>query len=316
VARRYFRNGPSRTLAVAVTDSATSITVDNATGFPSTYPYTLILDHAASTEEVVLVTASPGGSVLTVQRGYNGTTSYAHSTGAVVVHGPAAIDFDEANAHANATTDVHGATGALVNTGSVQTVIGRKTFANGAATTTGEVMTRGATETVSGNKTFQGNNGFSGENTFTGRVRIDSAHPNTIHPLGVMDIEKASADSVLSPGADADVAVLGVGHSFVAGRRYRVKAIIQTLSSTAGGVGVLTIRNVTDSVNLNLSVSHNVLPTTATATLECEDIYDPPSTAARIVQAWIHSTSGAIKMDNNAGVSNSQIYIEDLGLAN
>ena len=106
--RRYYSSTAARTtLSSGINSSVTSITVASTSGFPGSYPYTLIIDQDLITEEVVTVTAG-SGTTLTVTRGVDGTTGVAHSSGAVVNHGVSARDFDEPNAHVNdTTTDVH-----------------------------------------------------------------------------------------------------------------------------------------------------------------------------------------------------------------
>jgi len=102
--RRYYSSTAARTtLASGVNDSATSFSVVAVSGWPSSFPYTLIIDQDTVNEEIVQVTARSGTS-LTVVRAVDGTTGVAHSAGAAVNHGVSARDFDEPNEHVN--TDV------------------------------------------------------------------------------------------------------------------------------------------------------------------------------------------------------------------
>jgi hypothetical protein len=64
---------------------------------------------------VVLITAV-SSSTVTATRGYDGTTPKSHAAGATFTHTTVAKDFDEANAHVNAATGVHGLAGGLVGT--------------------------------------------------------------------------------------------------------------------------------------------------------------------------------------------------------
>lgn len=101
--RRYYSSTAQRTtLASAVNSSATTLTVAAVSGWPSSFPYTLILDESTINEEIVTVTARSGTAV-TVTRGSDGTSAKAHDAGASVNHGVSAQDFDEPNAFINGT---------------------------------------------------------------------------------------------------------------------------------------------------------------------------------------------------------------------
>jgi hypothetical protein len=76
----------------------TSFIVASVSGFPSSYPYTLIVDPDTSKEEVVTVTAG-SGTTLSVTRGSDNTQGVAHSAGAVVRHGVSGREFRESETH-------------------------------------------------------------------------------------------------------------------------------------------------------------------------------------------------------------------------
>jgi len=104
MARRFYSSIAVRTtLSSGINDTVTSITVAAVTGFPGSYPYTLIIDEDTASQEVVEVTAGTG-TTLTITRGVDGSVAVAHSAGAAVNHGVSARDFDEPNLHVN--TDV------------------------------------------------------------------------------------------------------------------------------------------------------------------------------------------------------------------
>ena len=106
--RRYYSSTAARTtLSSGINSSVTSITVASTSGFPASFPYTLIIDQDLVTEEIVTVTAA-SGTTLTVTRGVDGTSAVSHSASAPVNHGVSARDFDEPNDHVNdSTNDVH-----------------------------------------------------------------------------------------------------------------------------------------------------------------------------------------------------------------
>ncbi|MEU8317088.1 hypothetical protein AB0C33_01855 [Nonomuraea sp. NPDC048881] len=116
-------NARETTLSVAINASATTISVDTPVGYPATTPFVIIVDLGTSSEEIMLVTAVAGAN-WTVDRGYDNSTALSHDIGAKIVHGVAASEIDDANAHINATTNIHGLTGgaALVGTTTAQTL--------------------------------------------------------------------------------------------------------------------------------------------------------------------------------------------------
>ncbi len=71
-------DSPTTTLAGAVTDTATALTVSGTSGFPTAAPFRIKLG-----SEVMLVTAL-SGATWTVSRGQDATTAAAHSAGATV----------------------------------------------------------------------------------------------------------------------------------------------------------------------------------------------------------------------------------------
>lgn len=121
MALRYYANAPATTLTTSCSSVATSIVVASTAGLPISYPYTLILDRGTATEEAVSVTAA-GGTTLTVTRGIDTTTAYAHAIGATVVHGITAQDVREPNTHVNSINGVHGVTGDVVGRTDTQTL--------------------------------------------------------------------------------------------------------------------------------------------------------------------------------------------------
>lgn len=110
--------------------SNTSFIVASISGFPSDFPYTLIVDPDTSKEEVVTVTAG-SSTTLTVTRGSDNTQGVAHSAGAVVRHGVSGRDFRESQTHiASRGYDTDSALMALAN----------QTHVHGLATSDGVVV--------------------------------------------------------------------------------------------------------------------------------------------------------------------------------
>ena len=103
MARRYYSSIAAQTTLSAGIDSSTStVPVTAVSGWPSLFPYTLLIDKDTVNEEIVSVTGRTGVT-LTVTRGVDGSSGIAHSAGANVQHGVSARDFDEPNSFINGT---------------------------------------------------------------------------------------------------------------------------------------------------------------------------------------------------------------------
>ena len=105
--RYYSSTARKTTLTAGISAVATSMSVAGVTGWPSLYPYTLIIDRDTVNEEVVTVTARSGLNV-TVTRGSDSTPAVTHTAGATVEHGVSARDFAESRTHESDSEGVHG----------------------------------------------------------------------------------------------------------------------------------------------------------------------------------------------------------------
>jgi hypothetical protein len=126
VTRHYSSVASEKELASPVDGSTLSITLDNVTGLPGQFPYTLIVDVDTDDEEIVTVT-NAAGTTLTVTRGEDGTVGLSHEQGAKVIHGMTARDLQESRDHEDATTNAHGvgSGNSVVGTNTVQTLEGK-----------------------------------------------------------------------------------------------------------------------------------------------------------------------------------------------
>jgi hypothetical protein len=125
--RYYASTAKQASLSSGIDSVVVTITLDLVTGFPTSYPYTLVIDPDTNKEELVKVTASAGGTSLTVVRGDDSTTNVAHSAGATVRHVVSGQDFNDFSAHIGSTASpttagVHGVTGNVVGDSDAQTL--------------------------------------------------------------------------------------------------------------------------------------------------------------------------------------------------
>ena len=123
VTRRYYANAaPQRTLASGITSSATSCAISGTfTGWPTQFPFFAALEYGTANVEIVSVT-NIVGTTATIARGQGGTVAISHNAGSTMDQVAVAQDFDEANAHAVATSGVHGVASTIVGTTDAQTL--------------------------------------------------------------------------------------------------------------------------------------------------------------------------------------------------
>ena len=134
IARYYSSTAVKTTLTVSISSSDTSLQVAATGGFPSSYPYTLVLEKDSANEEIVTVTALVGTS-FTITRGVDGTSGRSHAAGVSVEHAMIAKDLTDFRAHEAAAANVHdiGAGASVVGTTTSQTISNKTLGSNLAA---------------------------------------------------------------------------------------------------------------------------------------------------------------------------------------
>lgn len=224
--RNYSNTATEATLLVFLDATGTTFTLGNYAGFP-TPPFTAAIDRGTVDEEIVLVTGVVG-TTATVTRAYDLTTAKSHQAGAKFLHVVVAKDYDEAGAHTNATTGVHGVTGPLAGTTDVQTLTnktltsptisaptltGASTIATANVTTlTVTGVTTLANATISGNATVGGTLGVTGALTattaaFSGAITVQAptltTHPARKADTDALNTRLTTAEGTLTAAASA-----------------------------------------------------------------------------------------------------------------
>jgi len=88
VLRREFSGAVLRTsLSANISNSASSITVVDGSTYPSgNNPFVIVIDRGNSSEEKVLISSRASNTLTVEERGYDGTTANAHTSGSFVDH--------------------------------------------------------------------------------------------------------------------------------------------------------------------------------------------------------------------------------------
>lgn len=141
--RQYSGGAKPTTLSVALGGSTADVSIVGAdfSNYPdgSVGPFYIVIDRGLVAEEKILCVSRSGNTIsvfnsgLTNGRGADGTSVVAHGTGSTVEHVFTAVDADEANAHVNASSAVHGLSGSVVGTTDTQTLT-NKTMSGSANT--------------------------------------------------------------------------------------------------------------------------------------------------------------------------------------
>lgn len=125
----YTNTASVAALSAPINDSAPSVSLSSFSGWPSTYPFWAIIERGTVNAEIVIVT-NVVGSTATITRGQDNTLAASHNAGVAFEHIIPASLPNRAEAHMEATTGVHGASGSVVGTSGAQTLTD-KTYRGG-----------------------------------------------------------------------------------------------------------------------------------------------------------------------------------------
>ena len=126
MSRREYKGAATPcTIVSTITSSSTTITISDATNWP-TGSFSIVIDPGLAGEEKLLIASRTSTTLTVTTRGYDNTTASAHTTGAIIYPVPTAVDFDEANSHVNSSSGVHGLTGSVVGDADTQTLTNKK----------------------------------------------------------------------------------------------------------------------------------------------------------------------------------------------
>lgn len=239
--RYYSAVAQDTTITSGITSSSTSVTVGSTTGYPSSFPFVLALDYNSANEELVTVT-NISGLTLTITRGYNGTTSVAHNTGAVVRHVITAQDLTDAQTHYDTalSAGAHGVTGALA------TFLGTSTSANLAALVSDETgsgsLVFGTAPTIAIGINAQTGTSYTAVLADAAKlVTLSNASPITLTiPASVFSVGQIIN---IQQGGAGQVTIQGDGTSTVVGTgtklrvQYSAASVICTATNTFTLVG-------------------------------------------------------------------------------
>lgn len=299
MARREYKGAATpTTITGAITNVSTSLILNDATNWP-TGSFSFVIDPGLAGEEKILATSRVGTTVNITTRGYDNTSATSHGVGAIVYPVPTAIDFDEANAHTNASSGVHGATGSVVGTSDTQTLT-NKTLSD---------STTSIADVTDGTKVVKFNvNGTTG---VTGTIATNFTTAKTVTLPDADDtlVGKATADTLTNKTLKSAREITTVSATAATGT-INFNVLTQGVliyTSNASGNWVLNVRG-DGSTSLNTVMATGETQTIAFIATQNATAYYPTSLTIDGSAQTVKWQGGTAPAAGNASSDDSYVY--------
>lgn len=266
--------------------SNTSFIVGSVSGFPSSYPYTLLVDPDTSKEEVVTVTAG-SGTTLTVTRGSDNTQAVAHSAGAVVRHGVSGRDFRD--------TENHIAARGYDTDESILTAAGQ-THVHGLQTGDGVVVGTTKSQTLT-NKTYSAGT-FTGSFTASAATFVSPTISGTPVITGLSSVGMTTSSATPKSYVDS---ILGSATSAA------VSAASAAVSATSAATSATSAANSATAAATSASAAVTSATSAAASATAAATSATSSSASATLANDWATLTSGPVAGGEYSAKYNAQL---------
>jgi len=244
--RKYSSRSQQTTLSGALTSSATTTTVVSGSSLAGGITisagetFTVVIDPDTALEEIVDVTVYSSGNTLTITRNIDGSTGQAHSAGAVVRHMAIGRDYQEANDHVEASTNVHGLTSGAAVVGD---------------TTTQTLTNKTLTSPTVNTPTIAGAT-ISGTFTSTATITGGTVNPTTLQQGGVQAVTTTGTQTLTNKTLTSPTLTTPVLGTPTSGTLTNATGLPISTGVSGLGTGVATFLATPSSANLASAITN------------------------------------------------------------